>query len=268
VANVTYRDTLVYDNVQIVRDLGFSGVVNGQIIWTFGDTLLLTSGGGSAFSASDSAALGDMSNPTHVHDKNLNASGGPQQWIPLTADEQANGGLGRYAEGGTNVVEYAPNKGLVWFLKNDRNGGSDSIVGAGVATVTADENGPKATRVSDTMWNAIEPFWGDIGVTYNPLDQHVYAFGHGPASANLGAHVYLAKAPAAQATDVSAYRYWDQSQKSWGTQRFADGTLGTIKLTATKRSSRTTHSANRTRFGATTTTHGCSCTARMWATPM
>jgi hypothetical protein len=232
VANVTYRDTLVYDNVQIVRDLGFSGVVNGQIIWTFGDTLLLTSGGGSAFSASDSAALGDMSNPTHVHDKNLNASGGPQQWIPLTADEEANGGLGRYAEGGTNVVEYAPNKGLVWFLKNDRKGGSDSIVGAGVATVTADANGPKATRVADTMWNALEPFWGDIGVTYNPVDQHVYAFGHGPASANLGAHVYLAKAPAAQATDVSAYRYWDQSQKTWGTQRFADGTLGTIKLTS------------------------------------
>lgn len=234
VARVTYKDTLICDNPQIVRDLGFSGVVNGQIVWTFGDTLLLKPGGGSTFSASDSAALGDLREPTHVHDKSLNASGGPEQWIPLTPDEQSSGGLSRFAEGGTNVIEYAPNKGLVWFLKNDRGGGSDSIVGAGVATVTADANGPKAVRVVDTMWNSFEPFWGDIGVTYNSLDQHVYVFGHGPASANLGAHVYLAKVPAAQATEVSAYQYWDQSQKSWSTQRFADGTLGTLKLTSSQ----------------------------------
>ena len=61
--HVTDEGTLVYDNPAIARDLGFSGVVNGQIVWTFGDTLLSTSGGGSTFCSSDSAALGDLSHP-------------------------------------------------------------------------------------------------------------------------------------------------------------------------------------------------------------
>ena len=44
VASVTYLGKLVYDDPRIVRDLGFSGVVSGQIIWTFGDTLSWTKG--------------------------------------------------------------------------------------------------------------------------------------------------------------------------------------------------------------------------------
>src|SRR5258708_2980881 len=36
VANVAYLGKLAYDDPRIERDLGFSGVVNGQIVWTFG----------------------------------------------------------------------------------------------------------------------------------------------------------------------------------------------------------------------------------------
>ncbi|MEV4141681.1 hypothetical protein AB0J72_57200 [Dactylosporangium sp. NPDC049742] len=107
----------------------------------------------------------------------MNASGWPQEWIPLTQQENAEGGLGRYGMGGTNVVEYAPGKGLVWFLKNDRGGsGCHCIVGAGVATVTADAGGARATRAgTGVMWNgATEPHWGDVGVTYDPRDGKVY----------------------------------------------------------------------------------------------
>lgn len=229
-ASATFLGPLHYDS-NIARDLGFSGVVNGQVLWTFGDTLVQINGN-FALSATDSVGLGAPGLPITVHDKNVNASGWPQEWIPLTAAESASGGLSRFAEGGTNVIEYAPGSGLVWFLKNDRGSGIDTIVGAGVATVTANENGATATRSNDTMWNSFEPYWGDIGVTYNSLDQNAYVFGHGPASAGLGANVYLARAPAARATDVSAYQYWDQSTKTWTKARFANGQLGTVKLTS------------------------------------
>jgi hypothetical protein len=232
-ANVSYLGTLGYDDPEIARDLGFSGVVNGQIVWTFGDTLLRPPDGGSAlFCSSDSAALGDLLHPLAVHDKNLTSSGCTREWIPYDASEIASGGGGRFGEGGTNVIEYAPGKGLVWFLKNDRGTGGAGIVGAGVATVTADASGPVATRVDDTMWTSYEPWWGDVGVTYDALDQSAYVFGHGPSSAMLDGYVFLAKVPAAQATDVSAYQYWDASAGAWTTRRFSNGQLGTLALTS------------------------------------
>ncbi len=212
-------------------DLGFSGVVNGQSVWTFGDTLMPTGGNADQFTASDSVGLGDRKNPLAIHQKNLNGFGWPGEWIPLTSQEQADGGLGRYAEGGTNVVEYAPGKGLVWFLKNNRGANGPGIMGAGVATVTADATGARATRTMDTMWGPDEPFWGDIGVTYDPQDKKVYVYGHGPGK--LGDNTYLARVPAEKATQVEAYEYWNQSAKSWGTQRFTlDGRNGTVRLSA------------------------------------
>jgi len=72
VASTTYLGKLLYDDSAIVRDLGFSGVVNGQIIWTFGDTLLLTGDGStSEFCSSDSSGLGVFGSPLVVHDKAL-----------------------------------------------------------------------------------------------------------------------------------------------------------------------------------------------------
>jgi hypothetical protein len=123
--------------------------------------------------------------------------------------------------GGTNVVEYAPGQGLVWWLKKDRGGsGCHCIVGAGVATVTADASGARATRVgTGVMWNGgNEPYFGDVGVTYNPRDGKVY--GYGPAASS----VFLARATATRATDVNAYEYWDQTRRAWQTQRLNNPT--------------------------------------------
>jgi hypothetical protein len=228
--SVMYLGKLLYENPNIVRDLGYSGVVNGQVIWTFGDTLVQM-GANATFASSDSAALGDLANPLKVHDKALTSSGLPKEWIPLMPDEQAEGGLGRFAEGGTNVVEYAPNKGLVWFLQNDRAGGVNRIQGAGVATVTADANGPVATRTMDRMWGSDEPNWGDVGVTYDPRDGKMYVFGHGSSANNVNGTTFLARVPAAQATDVTAYEYWDQAKKAWTTTRFGNGQNGTRTYT-------------------------------------
>jgi hypothetical protein len=76
----------------VARDLGFSGVVNGQSVWTFGDTLVPDGSGGWAFSASDSVGLGDSSDPLRIYDR-VNAQGWPSEWIPLNDAENANGGL-------------------------------------------------------------------------------------------------------------------------------------------------------------------------------
>lgn len=212
----------------MARDLGFSGVLNGQSVWTYGDTLVPDGSGGYALSASDSVGLGDSSDPLRIYDR-VGSTGYPDEWIPLNAAENANGGLSRYGMGGTNVVQYAPDKGLVWYLKNDRGSNGQGIVGAGVATVTADAHGAVATRSSDTTWGPTEPHWGDVGTTYDPQDGDVYVYGYGPDP--FGTDVYLARVPAAQATDVDAYRYWDNSAQAWTNRRFSlSGNLGTVKL--------------------------------------
>lgn len=226
-AAVEYPGRQVY-GADVARDLGFSGVVGGRSVWTYGDTLVPDGSGGYAFAASDSVGLGDSADPLRVHDV-VNASGRPSEWIPLNASENADGGLSRYAMGGTNVVEYAPGKGLVWYLKNDRGSNGQGIVGAGVATVSADANGAVATRTSDTVWGPTEPYWGDIGATYDPRDGKVYVYGHGPSP--YDGNVYLARVPAAQAADVNAYEYWIQSSRSWTNLRFSlSGAFGTVVL--------------------------------------
>jgi Domain of unknown function (DUF4185) len=227
VASVEYLGPLNY-GTDVARDLGFSGVVNGQSVWTFGDTLIPNGSGGYTFVASDSVGLGDPSDPTRIYDV-TNAQGIPAEWIPLTAAENANGGLSRYGMGGTNVIEYAPNQGLVYFLVNDRGTNGQGLVGAGVCTVTADSSGAVATRTSETTWGSSEPHWGDVGITYNPQDGKVYVYGHGPDP--FGLNVYLARATASEATDVSKYEYWNQATQSWTPQRFSlSGDLGTVTL--------------------------------------
>lgn len=66
-------------------------------------------------------------------------------------------GASRWAEGGTNVVKYANNKGLVWYLKNNRKSVKDNIIGAGVATIAASSKGAKA-QPHNTMWKPWERF--------------------------------------------------------------------------------------------------------------
>ena len=234
VASYNYLGNQSTPSGPIYRDLGFTGVVNGLIVWTFGDTLWRYDPVNDkyAFCASDSAAFGLLNTPIAVYDFGITPVSGkyPKEWIPLLDSEEAEGGLSKFAMGGTNVIEIAPNQGLVWFLKNNRSTGHDNIVGAGVATVTADiVNGPIATRTIDHMWETeawSEPRWGDVGVTYNPQDGYVYVFGGG-----YNAATYLARVKATEALDVNAYTYWDNEAGTWNTTRFGDGTHGTANYT-------------------------------------
>ena len=230
VANYTYLGNQTTVSGPIYRDLGFTGVVNGLIVWTFGDTLWKPDPNQEKyfFLSSDSAAFGHKDIPTAVYDFGVTpiSKTYPTEWIPLLPSEEASGGLSVFAMGGTNVIEYATNQGLVWFLKNNRSIGYDQIVGGGVATVTADLiHGPVANRTMDHMWESAwgEPQWGDVGVTYNPQDEYVYVYGNGKNSA-----VYLCRVKVTEALDVNAYTYWDNKTQTWNETRFGDGTNGTV----------------------------------------
>ena len=236
-ANVRYMGAMRFYHPRghqhnVMRDLGFTGIIDGRIVWSWGDTLMGTEDQ-SMICATDSTSIGNMNDPMGACDTDLApGTDNVANWIPPNREEEADGGLSCYAFGGTNIIEYAPNKGLVYYLKNHRPGGNSTIKGAGVATVEIDQhNIPHATRIGEKLWNDFEPAWGDVGVAYNSQDGHVYAYGHGPShDKELCVRTYLCKAPAHEATDVGKYEYWDNSKKEWTRTRLANGHMGTAKV--------------------------------------
>jgi len=217
----------------VARDLGFTGVLDGKCVWTWGDTLM--GGGSSAFiCATDSTSIANLATPMHAVDTALwPNTDNIANWIDCLPHEEADGGLSCYAFGGTNIIEWAPNKGLVFFLKNHRPGGNGEIKGAGVATCEMLHGAvPKSHRTCDTMWNGFEPYYGDVGIAFNAAEGKVYAYGKGPGGDDEASkRTYLCRAPAERALDVNAYEYWDASKQTWGTARLANGEFGTAKLT-------------------------------------
>lgn len=215
-----------------MRDLGFTGVLDGKILWTWGDTLMGTEEH-NMICAVDSVSFGSMSNPMTSTDVLAPGTNNVKNWIPCTDFESKDGGYSCYSFGGTNIIEYAPGQGLCYYLKNHRPGGVGKIWGAGVATVKFDNHGiPQATRFGDTMWCDTEPAWGDVGITYNAQEGIVYAYGHGPShDKELGVRTYVCRVPAAQATDISKYEYWDGAARVWTDKRMGDGNNGSIPVT-------------------------------------
>lgn len=135
--------------------------------------------------------------------------------------------------GGTNIVEIAPNKGLVYYLKNDRKGGGGKILGAGVAEVHMEGDVPHARRVHDTLWGPKDPHYGDVGICLDPRDGHLYVFGHGPSGdKELESRTFMCRVPKDHAMDIHKYEYWDNGERKWRPRRHTiDGSNGTGQLT-------------------------------------
>lgn len=220
----------------VSRDVGNSGVLDGKVVWGWGDTLMGAGGRGSKANicATDSTSIGNMSDPmcatdTALWDNNEYVA----NFIPCLPHEEKDGGLVHYAFGGSNVIEYEPNRGLLLFLKIHRPDGKNHIKGAGVAHVTMEGNVPKCKREMDTLWTIDEPCYGDVGIAYDSRDEFMYAFGKGPQrdDEQLIRRTYLCRAPIKQAFDINAYHYWDNSSKSWTPRRLTThGNMGTLKL--------------------------------------
>lgn len=219
----------------VMRDLGFSSVLGGRIIWTWGDTLMGNQKS-CMICAVDSTTIGTLDSKGISLDSAIApGSRNVANWIDCSPEEEADGGLEKYAFGGTNIVEYPPHSGhgVVYYLKNERPGGISIIRGAGIATVSiTDDNIPHSNRCGNTLWSQHEPWYGDVAAVLNPSDNNIYVYGHGPVwDQDLSSRTFLARVPADRATSLDDYEYWLNSTSSWTKQRQGNGESdGTLRL--------------------------------------
>ncbi|KAK9328090.1 hypothetical protein V1520DRAFT_12981 [Lipomyces starkeyi] len=203
-------------NTYVVRDNGFNGQIGDQTLLTYGDTLYKDSSYSDTFYGIVSNSVAQpTSNPLQVFDLLLNSQGWPEQFCPVNAawgEDNTD-----YAIGISNVMETSPGNGILFFLKNYRPNGVNNIIGAGVATVTLDGDVPSCTRLAEYWWDAsTEPWYGDICCV--KFGTYIYAYGHGPSQV----YIYCCRVLTSNATDLSAYEYWNGS--SWQTERLYDVT--------------------------------------------
>lgn len=197
-------------------------------MWVFGDTFL-----GSTPNAVDSSGTGHLDHPAAMT-INMQSTSYIAQFIADTASEnsvsQAEGG--NMGFGGTNIVETSPNNGIVYYEKIHRTSSSSEVIGAGLATITLNGDGSiqNVERNGETMWNSVEPAWGDIGATKDST--HLYLWGHGPPPFNY--YGYVARVPLGSEKDVDAYEYYDAATSAWSPQRISStGAFGTRKIDET-----------------------------------
>lgn len=95
--------------------------------------------------ASNCGAFG-TEDPTRVVDFNLAPGRRAQMFCPLFPDEQP---ACDYAIGITNVIPTSDTTGIMYFLKNYRQGGINRMVGAGVAVVDITGEFPTARRLGE-----------------------------------------------------------------------------------------------------------------------
>lgn len=253
VAHVDLLGTVHSANTHVKRDLGFHGRLGTYILLTYGDTLYADAAYSDTWRGmtSDSVALATH-DPQVVVDPLLNRAGYPEQFCPL---DSSRGEIpSEYALGITNVVSTATTtanvtnvdvdslavvnnldtSGVLFFLLNHRPGGANHILGAGVATVTLDRSTypptPRIRRLPPPpsqphqqychWWDgATEPWWGDICALR--WADYIYAYGHGGEG---NPWVYVARAPASQATRLECYEYWNG--EDWQTERLRTTAIG------------------------------------------
>ncbi|KAB8360897.1 hypothetical protein FH972_024630 [Carpinus fangiana] len=238
----TYADPMTFLDAHgkphnVLRDLGFSGVMDGKVIWTWGDTLIGTPKA-NTFTAVDSTTIStDLKRPFLTQETSM-TGGAVDSLIPVNAEEVMTGhGYSHYAFGGTNIIQEAPGRGLIYYLINHRAvndlvGTTSEILGAGAGEVTLDKNNrPVVRRFGTTLWGPTEPQWGDVGIALDARDDNIYVFGHGSSKTQTSGHTFLCRVKRNHAAEIAKYEYFDNSTQSWGKQRFGDGTHGTRKLT-------------------------------------
>lgn len=176
-----------------MRDLGFTGVLDGKIIWGWGDVLMGDEKKAN-ICAVDAATIGCMKAPMHSMDTKITpGTPFPQTFLPLNDYETKHGGLSEWTLGCSNVIETSPNNGVVFFHKIHRPGGHNKFLGSGVMTCRIGKGSvPEATRHHDVLWGQDEPKWGDTGAALDGKDGHIYIWGHGKPpfpSPNLAAQM-------------------------------------------------------------------------------
>lgn len=198
--------------------------MDGNILWTFGDTLVHNADGSYTFDGYNSAALGNTSNydvMTYEYRYDY-GNYGPIDWIPLTANESAQPNT-IWGEGGTNIVQTSPGVGFVYYQQANRSTGSTGIQGCGVADVHMTLNGSySSTRTEDKIFSQNEMCWGQDGAAYNAADGYLYSYTPGP-----NYETYVARVLPANAHNAASYQAYNASSNTWisGANRFTTAGL-------------------------------------------
>jgi uncharacterized protein DUF4185 len=186
----------------VLRDGGAGGRVGGKILWTFGDTLFPFKAEDGATLRSCSGAYAEMSAPT-VLSETVDSKGAPYQLLPFTDEERAYNAAhapdDRYALWPTAVIPKGENALILYQrLKVHPGNLSFEAVSVGIAEImpfdTVAARYPEIFAVPDP-----QPSHGavlDAGIL------HLYAC----ATSGM---CQVARAPYAQATDRSAYTFFD-----------------------------------------------------------
>jgi hypothetical protein len=157
VASIQPLGEVLSTNAELIRDLGFSGRIGDTWINSYGDVLICGDGSREDrekqsnpwILVSNCAALG-TEDPTRVVDINLAPGRRAQMFCPLLPDELP---ACDYAVGITNVIPTSDTTGVMYFLKNYRQGGINTMVGAGVAVVDITGKFPTARRLGEYVFS-------------------------------------------------------------------------------------------------------------------
>lgn len=151
--------------------------------------------------------------PLVVEDIHVGSNGFPEQWCPVLS--QYGEQMSTDAMGITSICETQPGEGIVFFLKNNRPGGVNRLVGAGIAKVTVHNHVPRADRLAEYWWDGSkEPHYGDV--TALRAGEWIYGYGH----AENAQHVFVTRVHYTQATELGAYEYWNGSD--WQKERMTN----------------------------------------------
>lgn len=192
------------------RDGGFSGIVDGKLVWTFGDTFYNPAATDGTNFRTATAALADPRSPL-VTTEPLDAAGAPYPFLGFTPEEQRyNDSTGRpderYALWPGSIVTGADGKGVSLYIKLKVHPGSLNFetIGTGLARFRRDTT--FAVRDTALLFRTPEPALSMAIVVGDTL----YAWG-GKNDGTPYLPVVIARAPLALMDRRSAWTFWDGS---------------------------------------------------------
>ncbi|HVZ40468.1 MAG TPA: DUF4185 domain-containing protein [Candidatus Kapabacteria bacterium] len=208
IAGVRELGTVAMPPNVIGRDGGFSGIVNGRLLWTFGDTFYNPSAADGSGFRSNTAALADLSNPLAATEP-LDSAGAPWPFLAFTPQEQRyNDSTGkpdeRYALWTGSIIPDGERGALVFYEKLKVHAGTLNYeaIGCGIARMSRDTT--FAVRDTALLFTTPEPMLTLATVAGDT----VYMYG-GKNDGTPYAPVVIARVARSQIDRRSAYRFWD-----------------------------------------------------------
>jgi hypothetical protein len=197
----------------IGRDGGESALIGGKLLWTFGDTMFPRRAEDGSQYRTNTAALADPERPLEVSEP-LDANGAPLQAIPFIDEElKYNKATGkpddRIALWTGGVAPLDADHGLAFFSIVHVGKGMYNYTSRGIGTAAFAAGDTQAKRNEGALFTADEPGFART-LVHNGM---LYLYGGLPGHKSQG--FGIARAPLAQATERSAYEFWNGS--AWTT---------------------------------------------------